>query len=65
MSVIGTLVEDKMRIFGGECEGFSFNKCLTYTNDCASANSTNLQDTDNSVRGGGGGGGGECKTGRH
>jgi hypothetical protein len=23
----GTLVEDKMRTFKGECEHFSFNKC--------------------------------------
>ncbi len=33
----GTLVEDKMRTFLGECEHFSFNKCPIYTHDGASA----------------------------
>ncbi len=31
MSVNGTLVEDKMRTFKGECSQFSFNKCPIYT----------------------------------
>ncbi len=43
MSVNGTLVEDKMRRFKGECAHFSFN-------DGASAKfSTNSHETDNSV----------------
>jgi hypothetical protein len=47
--VNGTLVEDKMRIFKGECEHFSFNKCPIYTHDGASAKfSTNSQEMDNS-----------------
>jgi hypothetical protein len=42
--VNGTLVEDKMRRFKGECEHFSFNKCVIYTHDGASAKfSTNSQ----------------------
>ncbi len=35
MSVNGTLVEDKMRRFKGECAQFSFNKCPIYTHDGA------------------------------
>ncbi len=50
MSVNGTLVEDKMRGFNGECAHFSFNKCPIYSHDGASAKfSTNSQETDNSV----------------
>ncbi len=50
VSVNGTLVEDKMRGFKGECAHFSFNKCPIYTQDGASAKfSTNSQETDNSV----------------
>ncbi len=49
MRVNGTLFEDKMRRFKGECEHFSFNKCPIYTHDGASAKfSTNLQEVDNS-----------------
>jgi hypothetical protein len=48
--VNGTLVEDKMRRFKGECEHFRFNKCPIYTHDGASAKfSNNLQEMDNSV----------------
>ncbi len=35
MSVNGTLAEDKMRRFKGECEHFSFNKCPIETHDDA------------------------------
>jgi hypothetical protein len=39
----GTLVEDEIRTFLGECEHFSFNKCPIKTHDDASAKfSTNL-----------------------
>ncbi len=52
MGVNGTLVEDKMRGFKGECEHFSFNKCPIYTHDGASAKfSTNSQEMDNSAPG--------------
>jgi hypothetical protein len=45
-----TLVEDKMRRFKGECAHFTFNKCIIYTHDGASAKfSTNSHETDNSV----------------
>jgi hypothetical protein len=37
LSVNGTLVEDKMRTFKGECPHFSFNKCPIYTHDGSSA----------------------------
>jgi hypothetical protein len=48
--VNGTLVEDKMRRFKGECEHFRFEKCPIYTHDGASAKfSTNSQEMDNSV----------------
>ncbi len=48
--VNGTLVEDKMLRFKGECEHFRFNKCPIYTHDGASAKfSTNSQETDNSA----------------
>jgi hypothetical protein len=48
--VNGTLVEDKMRRFKGECEHFRFNNCPIYTHDGASAKfSTNSQEMDNSV----------------
>ncbi len=48
--VNGTLVEDKMLRFKGECEHFRFNKCPIYTHDVASAKfSTNSQEMDNSV----------------
>ncbi len=44
VSVNGTHVEDKMRIFKGECEHFSFIECPNYTHDGASAKfSTNSQ----------------------
>jgi hypothetical protein len=50
VSVIGTLVEDKMRWFKGEFAHFSCNKCPSYTLDGASAKfSTNSHETDNSV----------------
>ncbi len=50
VSVNGTLVEDKMLRFKGECGQFSFNKCLIYTHDGASATfSTNSREMDNSV----------------
>jgi hypothetical protein len=50
VSVNGTLVEDKMSKFKGECGQFSFNKCLIYTHDGASAKfSTNSHEMDNSV----------------
>ncbi len=50
MRVNGTLVEDKMRRFKGECEHISFNKCPIYTHDGASAKfSPNSQEMDNSV----------------
>ncbi len=50
MSVNGTIVEDKMRSFKGECAHFSFNKSPIYTHDDASAKfSTNSHETDNSV----------------
>ena len=50
MSVNGTLVEDKMRRFKGECEHFRFNKSPIYTHDGASAKfSNNSQEMDNSV----------------
>ncbi len=50
VSVYGTLVEDKMRRFKGECAYFSFSKCHLYTHDGANANfSTNSHETDNSV----------------
>jgi hypothetical protein len=48
--VNGTLVEDKMRGFKGECAHFSFITYPIYTHDGASAKfSTNSQETDNSV----------------
>ncbi len=48
--VNGTLVEDKMLRFKGECEHFRFNKCPIYTHDGASAKfSTNSQEMDNSA----------------
>jgi hypothetical protein len=47
MSLNGTLVEDTMRRFTGECTHFSFKKCLIYTYDCANVKfSTNSQETD-------------------
>ena len=50
MRVYGTLVEDKMRRFKGECAHFSFSKSPIYTHDGASANfSTNSHETDNSA----------------
>jgi hypothetical protein len=50
VSVNGTLIEDNMRRFKGEFAHFSFNKCLIYTHDGASAKfSTNSQEADNSV----------------
>ncbi len=50
MSVNGTLFEDKLRGFKGECAHVRFNKSPIYTHDSASAKfSTNSQETDNSV----------------
>ncbi len=50
MRVNGTLVEDKMCRFMGECEHFRFNKCPIYTHDGASAKfCTNSQEMDNSA----------------
>ncbi len=50
VSVNVTHVEEKMRIFKGECEHFSFNECPIYTYDGASAKfSTNSQEMDNSA----------------
>jgi hypothetical protein len=50
MSVNGTLVEDKMRRFKGECAHFNFKKCPIYTHDDASNKfSTNSHETDYSV----------------
>jgi hypothetical protein len=50
VSVNGTLIEDKMRRFQGECTHFSFNKCPIYTHDGASAKfSTNSHETDNNA----------------
>ena len=37
VGVNGTLFEDKMRRFQGECAHFSFKKCLIYTHDGARA----------------------------
>jgi hypothetical protein len=49
MSVNGTLVEDKMRRFKGECAHCSFNKRPIYTHDGASAKfSTNSHETHSS-----------------
>jgi hypothetical protein len=46
----GTLVEDQMRRFKGECAHFSFNNCSVYTHVGASAKfSINSHETDNSV----------------
>jgi hypothetical protein len=48
--VNGTLVEDKMCRFKGECAHFRFNKYPIYTHDGAIAKlSTNSQETDNSA----------------
>jgi hypothetical protein len=50
VSVNGTLYEDKMPRFKGECAHFSFKNILIYTYDDASAKfSTNSHETDNSV----------------
>ncbi len=50
VSVNGTLVENKIGRFQGECAHFIFNKCPTYINDGASAKfSINSHETDNSV----------------
>ncbi len=49
MIVNGSLVEDKMRRFKGEYAHCSFNKCLIYTHDSASAKfSNNSHEMDNS-----------------
>ncbi len=51
MRVNGTLIEDKMLRFKGECEHFRFKKFPIYTHDGASAKfSTNSQEMDNSER---------------
>ncbi len=50
VSVNGTLVENKLLRFKCECAHFSFNKCLIYTHDGASAKcSANSHETNNSV----------------
>ncbi len=50
VSVIGTLVEEKMCRFKGKCPHFSFNKCPIYTHDGASAEfRTNSHEMDKSV----------------
>ncbi len=50
MSINGTLAEDKMRRFKGECAHFILNQCPIYIHDGASAKfSTNSRETDNSV----------------
>ena len=50
VSVYGTHVEDKMRIFKGEYELFSFNKSPIDTQDSASAKfSTNSHETEYSA----------------
>jgi hypothetical protein len=50
VSLNGTLIEDKMRRFKGECAQFSFNKSPIYTHYGASAKfSTNSHETDNKV----------------
>ena len=50
VGLIGTLVEDKMPTFWGECEHFSFNKCPIYNHNGASAKfKTNSHETDNSA----------------
>ncbi len=50
MGANGTLAEDKMRRFKGECVHFSCNKRPIYTHDGASYKfSTNSHETDNSV----------------
>ncbi len=50
MRVNGTLVEDKMRRFRGECDHFRLNKCPIYTHDGASAKfRNNSQEMDNSA----------------
>jgi hypothetical protein len=50
VSVNGTLAEDKIRRFKGECAQFGFLKCIIYTHDGAIAKfSTNSQETDYSV----------------
>ncbi len=47
MSVNGTLAEDKMRGFKGDCAYFSLNKCPIHTHDGASAKFiTNSDETD-------------------
>jgi hypothetical protein len=50
VSINGTLLEDKMRRFQGECAHFGFNKCLIYTHHSASAKfNIDSHETDNSV----------------
>jgi hypothetical protein len=50
VSVNGTLVEDKIRRFKGECAHFIFNKRTISTHDGASAKfTTNSHETDYSV----------------
>jgi hypothetical protein len=51
VSVNGTLVEDKMRRFKGECAHFCFNNCFICPHYGASAKfSTNSHETVNSVQ---------------
>ncbi len=46
MSVNGTLVDDKMLRYKGECAHFCFNKCPIYTHDGASVKfSTDSRET--------------------
>jgi hypothetical protein len=50
VSVNGTLAEDKMSRFKGECAQFNLNKCPIYTHNSARAKlSTNSYETDNSA----------------
>jgi hypothetical protein len=50
VSVNGSLVEDKIRRFKGECAHFSFNKCPIFAHDSASAKFRTISsETDNNV----------------
>jgi hypothetical protein len=55
VTVIGTLVEDKMLRFKDECAHFRFSKCSIYTHEGASTKfstkSNGADETDNSVFG--------------
>ncbi len=50
MGVDGTLVEEKMRRFEGECAHFGYNRCPLCTHDGAGAKfGTDSHETDNSA----------------